>query len=285
MRAVYVHPNEQKPGIAPAVAEVCALLQERGVRILLSSAYFDPELENIQYLPAAEAIPRAALVVSLGGDGTMLRLARLAAASKVPILGINLGHVGFMTELERDEIPLLARLFDGGPVCDDRIMMHYSVLRQGAEVFSGDALNDVAVVRGNPQFHVIHMDVEADGVRVTSFGGDGVVFATPTGSTAYSLSAGGPMVEPSTDNIVLTPVCAHSLRPSSFVFSAERRLSVRVRCRHDVEIVVSGDGDQNFTLKPGDEVVVERSPLQMRLLRVKGQNFYHILQQKLSGRE
>ncbi len=285
MRAVYVHPNEQKPGIAPAVAEVCALLQERGVRILLSSAYFDPELENIQYLPAAEAIPRAALVVSLGGDGTMLRLARLAAASKVPILGINLGHVGFMTELERDEIPLLARLFDGGPVCDDRIMMHYSVLRQGAEVFSGDALNDVAVVRGNPQFHVIHMDVEADGVRVTSFGGDGVVFATPTGSTAYSLSAGGPIVEPSTDNIVLTPVCAHSLRPSSFVFSAERRLSVRVRCRHDVEIVVSGDGDQNFTLKPGDEVVVERSPLQMRLLRVKGQNFYHILQQKLSGRE
>ncbi len=190
-----------------------------------------------------------------------------------------------MTELERDEIPLLARLFDGGPVCDDRIMMHYSVLRQGAEVFSGDALNDVAVVRGNPQFHVIHMDVEADGVRVTSFGGDGVVFATPTGSTAYSLSAGGPIVEPSTDNIVLTPVCAHSLRPSSFVFSAERRLSVRVHCRHDVEIVVSGDGDQNFTLKPGDEVVVERSPLQMRLLRVKGQNFYHILQQKLSGRE
>ena len=116
MRAVYVHPNEQKPGIAPAVAEVCALLQERGVRVLLSSAYFDPALENIQYLPAAEAIPRAALVVSLGGDGTMLRLARLAAASKVPILGINLGHVGFMTELERDEIPLLARLFDGGPV-------------------------------------------------------------------------------------------------------------------------------------------------------------------------
>lgn len=285
MRAVYVHPNEQKPGIAPAVAEVCALLQERGVRVLLSSAYFDPALENIQYLPAAEAIPQAALVVSLGGDGTMLRLARLAAASKVPILGINLGHVGFMTELERDEIPLLARLFDGGPVCDDRIMIHYSVLRQGAEVFSGDALNDVAVVRGNPQFHVIHMDVEADGVRVTSFGGDGVVFATPTGSTAYSLSAGGPIVEPSTDNIVLTPVCAHSLRPSSFVFSAERRLSVRVHCRHDVEIVVSGDGDQNFTLKPGDEVVVERSPLQMRLLRVKGQNFYHILQQKLSGRE
>ncbi len=285
MKIVYVHPNEQKPDIVPAVAEVCALLQEQGVQVLLSDACFDPALSGVRYCAAEEAIPQAAFAVSLGGDGTMLRLSRLAARSGVPILGINLGHVGFMTELERDEVPLLSRLFSGGFTCDDRMMLRYSVSRRGWTVFSGDALNDVAVVRGNPQFHLIHIDVEADGTRVTSFGGDGVVFATPTGSTAYSLSAGGPIVEPSTENIVLTPVCAHSAQPGAFVFSAARRLSVRARCSHDMDMVVSGDGDQNFTLQPGDEVNVERSPLQTRLLRVKGQSFYHILQKKLIGRE
>ena len=249
MKIVYVHPNEQKPDIVPAVAEVCALLQEQGVQVLLSDACFDPALSGVRYCAAEEAI-------------------RLAARSGVPILGINLGHVGFMTELERDEVPLLSRLFSGGFTCDDRMMLRYSVSRRGRTVFSGDALNDVAVVRGNPQFHLIHIDVEADGTRVTSFGGDGVVFATPTGSTAYSLSAGGPIVEPSTENIVLTPVCAHSAQPGAFVFSAARRLSVRARCSHDMDMVVSGDGDQNFTLQPGDEVNVERSPLQTRLLRV-----------------
>lgn len=286
MKAIYVHPNEQKPGIRSAVAAICEILREHNVRILISSAYFDPALADVLYCPVEEAIAQAVLVISLGGDGTMLRLSGVAARAGVPILGINLGHVGFMTELERDEIPLLARLFeDGGAVCDDRIMLRFSVLRHGREVFSGDALNDVAVVRGNPQFHVIHMDIEADGTRVTSFGGDGVVFSTPTGSTAYSLSAGGPIVEPSSNIIVVTPVCAHSLRPSSFVFSADRRLSVCAHCSHDVEIVVSGDGDRNFTLQPGDKVIVERSPMLTRLIRVKGQSFYHILQQKLIGRE
>lgn len=284
MKMVYIHPNEQKSGMASAVAAVCEILRRHGVRIEISDAYFDPALEGVAYAPAADAISRAAFVISLGGDGTMLRLARLAALAEVPVIGINLGHVGFMTELERDEIPLLERLFEeNGAVCDDRIMLRFSVVRQGEAVFLDDALNDVAVVRGNPQFHVIHMEIEADGIPVTNFGGDGVVFSTPTGSTAYSLSAGGPIVEPSTDNIVLTPVCAHSLRPSSFVFSAKRRLSVRARCSHEVEIVVSGDGDRNFTMLPGDQVIVERSPLHTRLLRVKGQNFYHILQQKLIG--
>ncbi len=284
-KTVYIHPNERKLDIRPAVAEVCALLQDRGVQPLLSDAYFDPMLAGVQYCSPENAIPRAEAVISLGGDGTLLRLSGLAARARVPILGINLGHVGFMTELERDEIPLLARLFDGSPVFDDRMMLRFQVVRRGQEVFSGDALNDVAVTRGNPQFHVIYVDVEADGTRVTSFGGDGVVFATPTGSTAYSLSAGGPIVEPSTENIVMTPVCAHRMQPSSFVFSAKRRLSMRVSCSHEVQIVISGDGDRNFTLAPGDEVVVERSPLQTRLLRVKGQSFYHILQQKLIGRD
>lgn len=285
MKTIYVHPNEQKSAVRAPVREVCALLRAREARVLLSDAYQDDALAEIPRCCAAEAIPQASLAVSLGGDGTMLRLSRLAARSGVPILGINLGHVGFMTELERDEIPLLARALDGSFTCDDRMMLRLTVLRQGRAVFSCDALNDVALVRGTPMFHVVHMDVEADGTRVAAFSGDGLVFATPTGSTAYSLSAGGPIVEPSTENIVLTPVCAHGFQPGSFVFSARRRLSVRARCDHGTEVHVSGDGDQNFPLRPGDEVVVERSPLHTRLLRVKGQSFYHILQQKLIGRD
>ncbi|MDE7035184.1 NAD(+)/NADH kinase [Clostridiaceae bacterium] len=285
MKTIYVHPNEQKPNIREAVSEVCTLLRGRGERVLVSAAYFDPALPGVTYCPAEEAIPQAAFAVSLGGDGTMLRLSRLAARSQVPIIGVNLGHVGFMTELERDEIPLLGRVLDGNFTCDDRMMLRLTVLRGGRAVFTCDALNDIALVRGTPMFHVVHIDVEADGTRVAAFSGDGVVFATPTGSTAYSLSAGGPIVEPSTENIVLTPVCAHGFQPGSFIFSARRRLSIHARCGHSAGLCVSGDGDQDFPLLPGDEAVVERSPLQTRLLRVKGHSFYHILQQKLIGRD
>lgn len=284
MKTIYVHPNEQKPEALAAVAEVCALLAAYDVRVLLSSACPEgfPELARC---PAAEAIPQADLAIALGGDGTMLRLSRLAARCDTPILGVNLGHVGFMTELERDELPLLSRLLEGRFTCDDRMMLRLTVLRQHREAFACDALNDVAVVRGTPMFHVVHMDVEADGTRVASFHGDGLVFATPTGSTAYSLSAGGPIVEPASENIILTPVCVHGFQPGSFVFSSKRRLSVRAYCDHGAELYVSCDGDRNFPLLSGDEVVIERSPLRTRLLRVKGQSFYHILQQKLIGRE
>lgn len=285
MKTVYVHPNEQKPGIREAVAEVCAILRRRDIRVLLSSAYYDPALEDVEYLFAREAVPLADLVISLGGDGTMLRLAHVAARFGVPIIGVNLGHVGFMTELERDEIALIDRLLDGGFTCDERMMLHLTVERRGRQVFEYDALNDVAIIRGNPLFHVIHMDIEADGTRVAAFSGDGLVVATPTGSTAYSLSAGGPIVEPSTENIVITPVCAHGFQPGSFVFSGERRIAVRAACNHDVEIFVSGDGDENFELKPGDVVKIEKSKLRTRLVRVKGRSFYHILQQKLIGRD
>lgn len=286
MKTIYVHPNEQKPEARDAVWEVCALLRARDVRVLLSAAW-PAEIApgGLPRLPAEEAIPQAELAISLGGDGTMLRLSRLAAPFRVPILGVNLGHVGFMTDLERDELPLLHRLLDGQFTVDDRMMLRLTVLRGRRTVFSCDALNDIALVRGTPMFHVVHMDVRADGTRVTSFSGDGLIFATPTGSTAYSLSAGGPIVEPSSENIVLTPVCAHGFQPGSFVFSAQRRLSVHASCDHGISLYVSGDGDQNFPLQPGDEIVVERSPLVTRLLRIKGQSFYHILQQKLIGRE
>ena len=175
MKTIYVHPNEQKPNIREAVSEVCALLRSRGERVLVSAAYFDPALPGVTYCPAEEAIPQAAFAVSLGGDGTMLRLSRLAARSQVPIIGVNLGHVGFMTELERDEIPLLGRVLDGNFTCDDRMMLRLTVLRGGRAVFTCDALNDIALVRGTPMFHVVHIDVEADGTRVAAFSGDGVV--------------------------------------------------------------------------------------------------------------
>lgn len=281
MKTIYVHPNEQKD-VRAAVAEVCALLLAGGARALLPDSFRDGAPENIPRLPVEEAVKQADFAVCLGGDGTILRLSGPAARAGTPILGVNLGHVGFMTELERDEIPLLSRLLDGSYAVDERMMLRVTVLRNRRAVFGCDALNDAAIVRGGPPFHAVQIDVESDGARAASFRGDGIVLATPTGSTAYSLSAGGPIVEPSSEIVVLTPICAHGFQPGSFVFPARRRLSVRAGCEHDAALSVSCDGDRNFPLLPGDQVVVERSPLSTRLLRVKGRSFYHILQQKLS---
>lgn len=282
MKSFFIYPNMRKGDAVALVPQVCARLRRDGVRLILPMQMraAAPEVPGADYMEIDEAIRVADAAVVLGGDGTMLRIAQAAAQNDVPLLGVNVGHVGFMTELEPGELGEMEKLFDGYSSIDSRMMLHVSVIRNQRVVYENDALNDIVIAKGTA-FRVVRVCISADDEEVTSFNGDGVIVATPTGSTAYGLSAGGPVIEPSAENMAVIPICAHALAAKSFVFSPERRIMLTASCEGGSEVFVSADGGQGFAVRPDDRVIITRSPLRTRLVRLKGISFYKILQQKL----
>lgn len=283
MKTVLISPNLRKPGISTAIGEVCAVLLAHKIRILMpiQARALALEIPEIEYMDIDHAASQSNFIVALGGDGTILRIARAAAAYGVPLIGVNLGHVGFMTELERSEIGRIRTLLEGDYTIDSRMMLEVCVRRDGQDVYRQTALNDVTVTKRNP-FHVIQLDIYADGVPVTGFRGDGVIVATPTGTTAYSLASGGPVIEPSAENIAVTPICPHAMWAKSFVFSPNREIAVTASGLDGSTVCVSADGDNGVEVRPNDVVVIHRAQRDTRLIRLKGKSFYHILRHKLS---
>ena len=282
MKNFFIYPNMRKDGARAVLPDVCARLHRQGVRLMLPVQMRNVplDLSGVDYMEPDAAIRLADLAVVLGGDGTMLRLARVAALHEVPMLGINVGHVGFMTELEPSELGEMEKLFTDEYSIDSRMMLQVSVIRDRRVVYENDALNDVVVAKGTA-FRVVSVSILADDKEVTRFNGDGVIVATPTGSTAYGLSAGGPVIEPSAENTAVIPICAHALTAKSFVFAPERRITLAAACEGGSEVFISNDGGPRFADRPDDRVVITRSPLRTRLVRLKGLSFYQILQQKL----
>ena len=265
MKSFFIYPNMRKGDAVALVPQVCARLRRDGVRLILPMQMraAAPEVPGADYMETDEAIRVADAAVVLGGDGTMLRIARAAAQNDVPLLGVNVGHVGFMTELEPGELGEMEKLFDGYSSIDSRMMLHVSVIRNQRVVYENDALNDIVIAKGTA-FRVVRVCISADDEEVTSFNGDGVIVATPTGSTAYGLSAGGPVIEPSAENMAVIPICAHALTAKSFVFSPERRIMLTASCEGGSEVFVSADGGQSFAVRPDDRVIITRSPLRTR---------------------
>jgi NAD+ kinase len=227
-------------------------------------------------------LPTADLLVCFGGDGTILHAARDATLHGVPILGVNMGSVGFMAELERSELPLLAPLAHGMYTIEERMMLDVKVLR-GEKVVSQDmALNDAVISKGS-MARVAEMEVFADRVKVTGITGDGVIVATPTGSTAYSMSAGGPIVEPTSKSIVVTPVCAHQLAARAMVLAPERIVTVQLPRGNRKYLYLSVDGGKAVRLSGGDRVDICRSQRFTQLVRLADRSFYQVINQKLGG--
>ena len=238
--------------------------------------------KHIRFKSTQEELKSADMLICFGGDGTILHAAKDANACHVPVLGVNLGSVGFMAELEQGELSMLARLATGKYSIEARMMLDVVVRREGKVVYSDLALNDAAVTKGAIA-RVVDLEVYGDKVLISSFSADGVLISTPTGSTAYSMSAGGPIVEPTAENILVTSICPHALSARSFVLGRERVVSVKLGKMARKTAYLSVDGGKAFRLIGGDIVEARQSKSKTRLVRVSGRSFYEILSQKLGG--
>lgn len=222
----------------------------------------------------------ADVLVCFGGDGTILHAAHEANARGIPVLGVNLGSIGFMAELEHGELSLLSRLAGGKFGIERRMMLDVCVRREGRVVFEQQALNDAVVTKGAVA-RVLDLEVTGDRVTISSFTGDGLVVATPTGSTAYSMAAGGPIVEPTAANIIIAPICAHSLHAKPFVLDAGRAVGVRLTPGGKKTAYLSVDGGRAFRVGPGDWVECRRSRQTTQMVKLTGRSFYERINQKL----
>lgn len=237
---------------------------------------------NVAVSVLEKELPKADLLICFGGDGTILHAARDATLHDVPILGVNMGSVGFMAELERSELQMLTALAKGKFTTEARMMIDVKVFR-GDKLISQDlALNDAVVSKGS-MARVAELEVLADNVQVTAVHGDGVIISTPTGSTAYSMSAGGPIVEPTSSSLIITPVCAHQLAARAMVLAPERTITVRLPRANRKYLYLSVDGGKAVRLAGGDRVEINRSTRSTKLVKLTNRSFYHLISHKLGG--
>ena len=221
----------------------------------------------------------AQLIVCFGGDGTILHMAKTATRAGIPLLGVNIGTMGFMAELESTELDQLKRLATDNYTIDSRMMLDVTVMRDKDIVFHDISLNDVVITKGAVA-RIVHLGVECDGVQAMECDGDGVIIATPTGSTAYSLSAGGPIVEPEAHNILITPICAHDMGSRCMVASENRVITVQLTRNARRNAFLSVDGGKALRLNMGDVATIKKSERQTRLIRLKDRSFYDLVNVK-----
>ena len=282
---IVLSPNPYRDKGLRAAQSAAKILKNAGVETSMCLP-FSVEGTNIEFpkhielKDTREELKNADMLICFGGDGTILHAAKDANEFRLPILGVNLGSVGFMAELEQGELSLLSKLAAGMYSVEERMMLDVTARRDGKVVFSDLALNDAVVTKGAVA-RVVDLEVFSDKVPITDFAGDGVVVSTPTGSTAYSMSAGGPLVEPTAENIIVTPICPHSVNARSFVLGAGRAVSVKLGRLSKKAAYLSSDGGKAFKLCGGDVLEIRRSQSVTRLVRLTGRSFYEVMSQKL----
>ncbi|NLV62993.1 MAG: NAD(+)/NADH kinase [Clostridiaceae bacterium] len=221
--------------------------------------------------------------LSLGGDGTLLSTARLLFKHDIPVIGVNLGTVGFLAEIEVHDIEnAIKSLSTGDYKLTERMVLTAVVERSGSIVFSGMALNDVVVSREGLS-RIVRLKVYVDNQYIDSFPGDGVIVSTPTGSTAYTLSAGGPIVQPEMQMMIITPICPHILYSRSFITSPEKEVVVRINDDYPDPAIITLDGQEGFEIIAGDQIYVKRADKEIKFVSISHLNFYDVLRAKIHG--
>jgi len=280
---IVMTPNPYRDRTFEHVSKAAAILHDAGVETRICLPFdVDKSFElprDMKFHDLHREIKSADVLVCFGGDGTILHASKIATKHRVPILGVNMGTMGFMAELEATELDMLARLAEGDYRVERRMMLRVTVQNDGRTLFDDTALNDAAITKGAVA-RVIQMSVECDGVEATEFSGDGVIVATPTGSTAYSMSAGGPIVEPSAQNIIITPICAHEIQAKSIVTAPSRTITVKIGKMGRRNAFLSVDGGRAFRLNPADIITVRKAEQETRLIRMKQTSFYEIINNK-----
>lgn len=283
MKRVIVTPNPYRDKNFATVRRAMDILRASGLDVRLCLPFeVDKSYElprDLRFSRLDRELPNADMVICFGGDGTILHMAKAATRHNLPILGVNIGTMGFMAELESTELDQLSRLSKGDYTLDKRMMLDLSVLQGDKVLFHDLCLNDAVVTKGAIA-RVVHLSVKCDGVQAMEFGGDGIIVATPTGSTAYSLSAGGPIVEPEANNILVTPICAHDVGSRCMVASEKRVITVELTRNARRNAYLSVDGGRALRLNLGDKTVIRKADLTTKLVRLQERSFYDLVNMK-----
>jgi len=279
-----IYPNFAKQNSINLSKNVIEWLLEKNIKVFLTedkAMTLDlPELG----LNWTGFIKQSDIIVILGGDGTLLKVARKVAPNETPLLGVNLGNLGFLTEVEVPELfDALTKVLNNDFVIEKRMMLEATVLKHNIEFQNFIALNDVVVTKG-PFARLVHLEVYVNNEYIETYPADGLIVSSPTGSTAYSLSAGGPIVNPNVDLLLITPICPHTLHSRSIIISEDEKIRVVIKADHR-DIMLTMDGQQGFKLRPNDEVIVKKANCYTKLIRLKKRSFYEVLRKKISRRD
>lgn len=254
--------------------------EKRDIQVIMPQCTAeDAELAELG-CPGPEFAEQVDMIISLGGDGTLLGTARRTAGTGVPILGVNMGHLGFLTDLEMPDLfPGLERVLRGDYEIEERMMLATEVLREGAAIARFCALNDAAITKG-PLSRIIRLETYVKDEYLATYRSDGIIVATPTGSTAYSLSAGGPIVSPDLDVMIVTPICPHTLYARPFILPEHQ--TIRIILKSDsTEVMLTIDGQVGFPLRKGDQILVRKAEVRTRLVKLRRRTFFEVLRLKL----
>ncbi len=282
---VSVFPNLLNNGVEELAVSVFKELKKLNIDILISDSFKPKFREYASYDNDIAVYSKCDIAIAIGGDGTTLNVAKNAALHNKPVLGINAGRLGFMSGLEKNELHLLKQLVKGKYKIEERMMLNAEVLdcENGNTLYKGDCLNDAVISRGNFA-RLIDINISSAGREVMNLRADGVIISTPTGSTAYSMAAGGPVVSPDAECIIATPICPHSLMDRSIIFSSDKQLIVKISSDINNKSVLTLDGQSGIDLDENNIVRLSASGIKARLIKLKPENFYEILNKKLIER-
>ena len=273
--------NNQKDPEYVVASQVIASIGNRA-NVMVEEKFRDSKLNNVIFLPVCDAYKKADIVLVLGGDGTMLSVAVETAKRNIPVVGINLGRLGFLAEIELDELKNgLDKLFAGEYSIEERMMLE-------VELASGEtacALNDIVIIRANSFLKILELDVYINDEYVDDFKADGVIISTPTGSTAYALSAGGPIVDPTLESVIVTPICPHKMYSRTIIAPSDKTITVKCKTSSSDDAVVAADSKILGKLCTDEIVAIKAAPIKLKLLRLNGSCFFGALQKKLIKKE
>lgn len=281
MKRIGIIAKTDKPQAVDVSRELIEWLKNKGLEPVIDESLAD--LLKISGCSREEVASESDMLLVLGGDGTLLAAARLAGATGIPILGVNLGSLGFLTEITINELyPAMERVLKGGYETEERVMLSAGIIRDNKETARYTVLNDVIVSRGSTA-RIIDLETRINGDYVTTYKADGLIVSTPTGSTAYSLSAGGPIIYPSLHAFALTPICPHTLTQRPIIVSDDSVITISILSKED--ILITHDGIAGPALHYGDVVEVKKADAVIHLIKSPYRNYYEVLRTKLKWGE
>ncbi len=272
---VAVLPNLDKRGSAEVVEKLGKILKAENIKAYLPDSICATDFSNA---PEDELYSLADVIITIGGDGTIIRYAKRAAMDNKPVLGINAGRMGYLANIEQNELSLISKLKTQEYFVEKRMMLNVKIVENGEVVNEINGLNDAVVTSGFIS-RIIDISVGV-GSDYINYRADGLIISTPTGSTAYSMSAGGPIIDPTTESFCITPICSHSLSAKPILLGADNEIKLKAYSKKRTDIFLTVDGRKLSAIKPYSEIIISRSKLTAQLLRLNNRSFYKTLSYK-----